>query len=103
MQNLIHNLDNQQKSQEVKVQRTDQVFTTQTPPLTPAKEKQNALPEHPEEEEEEGTESLKDEMQKRTSQLTAKENEVRRSLSRSTTHQSSCRQPRLSSCKDYLP
>ncbi|XP_059723587.1 TRAF3-interacting JNK-activating modulator isoform X2 [Haemorhous mexicanus] len=77
LQNLIHNLDNQQKSQEVKVQRTDQVFTTQTPPLTPAKEKQNALSEHPEEEEEEeGTESLKDEMQKRTSQLTAKENEV---------------------------
>ncbi|XP_050841051.1 TRAF3-interacting JNK-activating modulator isoform X3 [Serinus canaria] len=75
LQNLIHNLDNQQKSQEVKVQSTDQVFTTQTPPLTPAKEKQNALPEHPEEEEE-GTESLKDEMQKRTSQLTAKENEV---------------------------
>ncbi|NWT34006.1 T3JAM protein, partial [Cardinalis cardinalis] len=76
LQNLIHNQNNQQKSQEVMVQRTDQVFTTQTPPLTPAKEKQNALSEHPEEEEEEeGTESLKDEMQKRTPQLTAKENE----------------------------
>ncbi|NXF21516.1 T3JAM protein, partial [Rhodinocichla rosea] len=72
LQNLIHNQNNQQKSQEVTVQRTDQVFTTQTPPLTPAKEKQNALSEQPEEE---GTESLKDEMQKRTSQLTAKENE----------------------------
>lgn len=56
----------------------DQVSTTQTPPLTPVKEKQNALLEHPEEEE--GEESLKDEMQKRTSQLTAKENEVRKSL-----------------------
>ncbi|XP_071306435.1 TRAF3-interacting JNK-activating modulator isoform X1 [Agelaius tricolor] len=75
LQNVIHNQNNQQKSQEVMVQRTDQVFTTQTPPLTPAKEKQNVLSEQPEEEEE-GTESLKDEMQKRTSQLTAKENEV---------------------------
>ncbi|NWS88688.1 T3JAM protein, partial [Toxostoma redivivum] len=75
LQNLIHNQNNQQKSQEVTVQRKDQIFTTQTPPLTPAKEKQNALLEHPEEEEEEGTESLQDEMQRRTSQLTAKENE----------------------------
>lgn len=57
----------------------DQVFTTQTPPLTPAKEKQNTLLEHSEEEEW-GEESLKDEMQKRTFQLTAKENEVRKSL-----------------------
>ncbi|XP_053854405.1 TRAF3-interacting JNK-activating modulator isoform X1 [Vidua macroura] len=78
LQNLIHNQNNQQKSQEVTVQRKDQVFTTQTPSLIPAKEKQSALSEHPEEEEEEeeGTESLKDEMQKRTFQLTAKENEV---------------------------
>ncbi|KAM6998196.1 TRAF3-interacting JNK-activating modulator [Passerculus sandwichensis] len=75
LQSVIHNQNNQQKSQEVTVQRTDQVSTTQTPPLTPAKEKQNALSEQPEEEEE-GTESLKDEMQKRTLQLTAKENEV---------------------------
>ncbi|NXO69228.1 T3JAM protein, partial [Phainopepla nitens] len=74
LQNLIHNQNNQGKSQEVTVQRKDQVFTAQTPPLTPAKEKQNTLLEHPEEEEE-GTESLKDEMQERTSQLTAKENE----------------------------
>ncbi|XP_074384173.1 TRAF3-interacting JNK-activating modulator isoform X2 [Zonotrichia albicollis] len=78
LQNVIHNQNNQQRGQEVTVQRTDQVSTTQTPPLTPAKEKQNALSEHPEEEEE-GTESLKDEMQKRTSQLTAKENEKQRS------------------------
>ncbi|XP_039551803.1 TRAF3-interacting JNK-activating modulator isoform X2 [Passer montanus] len=77
LQNLIQNQHNQQKSQQVEVQRTDQVFTTQTPPLTPAKEKQKALSEHPEEEEEEeGTESLQDEMQKRTAQLTAKENEA---------------------------
>ncbi|XP_014113579.1 PREDICTED: TRAF3-interacting JNK-activating modulator isoform X1 [Pseudopodoces humilis] len=74
LQNLIHNQNNQGKSQEVTVQRKGQVFITQTPPLTPAKEKQNALLEHPEEEEE-GTESLKDEMKKKASQLTAKENE----------------------------
>ncbi|KAM6232604.1 TRAF3-interacting JNK-activating modulator isoform 2-T2 [Spheniscus humboldti] len=74
LHNLVQNQTNEQKTQEATVQRKDQVFTTQTPPLTPAKEKQNALLEHPEEEE--GEESLKDEMQKRTSQLTAKENEV---------------------------
>ncbi|XP_051664539.1 TRAF3-interacting JNK-activating modulator [Manacus candei] len=74
LHNLIQN--NQQKSQEVAVQRKDQVFTTQTPPLIPAKENQNTLLEHPEEEEEEGEESRKDEMQKKTSQLTAKENEA---------------------------
>ncbi|XP_075030386.1 TRAF3-interacting JNK-activating modulator isoform X6 [Calonectris borealis] len=74
LHNLIQNQTNEQKSQETTVHRKDQGFTTQTPPLTPAKEKQNALLEYPEKEEEE--ESLKDEVQKRTSQLTAKENEV---------------------------
>ncbi|XP_074971610.1 TRAF3-interacting JNK-activating modulator isoform X2 [Phalacrocorax aristotelis] len=74
LHNLMRNQTNEQKTQEPTVQRKDQVFTTQTPPLTPAKEKQNALLERLEEEE--GEESLKDEMQKRTSQLTAKENEV---------------------------
>ncbi|XP_072700939.1 TRAF3-interacting JNK-activating modulator isoform X1 [Ciconia boyciana] len=74
LHNLIQTQTNKQETQEGTVQRKDQVFTTQTPPLTPAKEKQNALLEHPDEEE--GEESLKDEMQKRTSQLTAKENEV---------------------------
>ncbi|XP_009572774.1 PREDICTED: TRAF3-interacting JNK-activating modulator [Fulmarus glacialis] len=74
LHNLMQNQTNEQKSQEAMVQRKDQVFTTQTPLLTPAKEKQNSLLEHPEKEEEE--ESLKDEVQKRTSQLTAKENEV---------------------------
>ncbi|KAM9369396.1 TRAF3-interacting JNK-activating modulator [Phaethornis superciliosus] len=49
----------------------NQVLTTQTPPLTPPREKQNTLIEHPEE----GEESLKDEMQKRTSQLRPKEKE----------------------------
>ncbi|NXL71857.1 T3JAM protein, partial [Leptocoma aspasia] len=103
LQNLIHNQNNQQKSQEVTVQRKDQVFTTQTPPLTPAKEKQNALLEHPEEEEE-GTESLKDEMQKRTSQLTAKENEcseLRSELEALSQEYRSCL-ARLRQCRDEL-
>ncbi|XP_010156203.1 PREDICTED: TRAF3-interacting JNK-activating modulator [Eurypyga helias] len=74
LHDVIQNQIKERESQEVTVQRKDQVFTTQTPPLTPAKENQNALFERPEEEE--GEESLKDEMQKRTSQLAAKENEV---------------------------
>ncbi|XP_054251894.1 TRAF3-interacting JNK-activating modulator [Indicator indicator] len=74
MHNLIQNQSKEWKPQEVTVQRKDQVQTTQTPPLTLAKEKQNALLEHPEKKE--GEENLKDEVQKRTSQLTAKENEV---------------------------
>ncbi|XP_071673713.1 TRAF3-interacting JNK-activating modulator isoform X3 [Patagioenas fasciata] len=71
---LIQSRTEEGKTQVVSMQRQDQVFTTQTPPLTPAKEKQNALLEQPEEEQ--GEERLKDEMQKRTSQLTAKEKEV---------------------------
>ncbi|NXB65548.1 T3JAM protein, partial [Struthidea cinerea] len=101
LQNLIHNQNNQQKSQEVTVQRKDQVFTTQTPPLTPAKEKQNSLLEHPEEE---GTESLKDEMQKRTSQLTAKEDEcseLRSELEALSEEYQSCL-TRLRQCRDEL-
>ncbi|NXJ21105.1 T3JAM protein, partial [Dicrurus megarhynchus] len=101
LQNLIHNQNNQQKSQEVTVQRKDQVFTTQTPPLTPAKEKQNALLEQSEEE---GTESLKDEMQKRTSQLTAKEDEcseLRSELEALSEEYQSCL-TRLRQCRDEL-
>ncbi|NWV07668.1 T3JAM protein, partial [Ptilonorhynchus violaceus] len=105
LQNLIHNQNNLWKSQEVMVQRKDQVFTTQTPPLTPAKEKQNARLEHPEEEEEkEKKESLKDEMQKRTSQLTAKENEcseLRSELEALSEEYQSCL-TRLRQCRDEL-
>nr|XP_009936923.1 PREDICTED: TRAF3-interacting JNK-activating modulator [Opisthocomus hoazin] len=74
LHNLLRSRTRAGEAQEAMVPSPDQVSTTQTPPLTPAKEKQNVLLEHPEEEE--GEESLKDEMQKRTSQLTAKENEV---------------------------
>ncbi|NXC19135.1 T3JAM protein, partial [Corythaeola cristata] len=79
----------------------DQVSTTQTPPLTPAKEKQNPLLEHPEEE---GEESLKDEIQKRTSQLTAKENEcteLRSELEALSEEYRSCLS-RLRQCRDEL-
>ncbi|NWS22835.1 T3JAM protein, partial [Pachyramphus minor] len=107
LHNLIQN--NQQKSQEVAVQSKDQVFTTQAPPLTPAKENQNTLLEHPEEEEEEeeeeeGEESLKDEVRKRTSQLTAKENEcweLRSELEALSEEYQSCL-TRLRQCRDEL-
>ncbi|KAM6108147.1 TRAF3-interacting JNK-activating modulator [Pterocles gutturalis] len=74
LHNLIQNQTNKWETQEATVQRKDQVLTTQTPPLTAAEEKQNSLLEHPKEEE--GEESLQDEMQEQTTQLTAKENEV---------------------------
>ncbi|NWH47174.1 T3JAM protein, partial [Fregata magnificens] len=101
LHNLMQNQTNEQKTQEATVQRKDQVFTTQTPPLTPAKEKQNILLEHPEEE---GEESLKDEMQKRTSQLTAKENEcteLRSELEALSEEYRSCL-TRLRQCRDEL-
>ncbi|NXY87785.1 T3JAM protein, partial [Alcedo cyanopectus] len=81
----------------------DQVFTTQTPPHTPDKEKQNTLLEHPEKEEE-GEESLKEEIQKRTSQLTAKENEcteLRSELEALSEEYRSCL-TRLRQCRDEL-
>ncbi|XP_053943489.1 TRAF3-interacting JNK-activating modulator isoform X2 [Cuculus canorus] len=74
LNNLIQNQSNQQKSQEGTERRKDQVVTTQIPPPAPAKENQNAPLERPEEKA--GEERLKDEMQNKTSQLTAKEKEV---------------------------
>ncbi|XP_074019436.1 TRAF3-interacting JNK-activating modulator isoform X2 [Numenius arquata] len=102
LHDLIKNQTNEQKMREMMVQRKDQVSTTQTPPLTPTKEKQNALLERPEEEE--GEESLKDEMQKRTSQLTAKENEcteLRSELEALSEEYRSCL-TRLRQCRDEL-
>ncbi|NWU99417.1 T3JAM protein, partial [Upupa epops] len=112
LHNLIQNQPDQQKSQETTAERKDQVSTMQTPPpLTPAKQSQNTLLEHPEEEEEEkeekeeeGEESLKDEMQKRTAQLTAKENECRelRSELEALSEEYRCCLSRLRQCRDEL-
>uniref|UniRef100_A0A8B9D5S9 TRAF3 interacting protein 3 n=1 Tax=Anser cygnoides TaxID=8845 RepID=A0A8B9D5S9_ANSCY len=101
LHNLMQNQTNKRQMQEAMVQRKDQVFTTQSPPLTPAKETQNALLKHPEEEAEE---SLKAEIQKRTSQLTAKENEcqeLRAELEALSEEYRSCL-TRLRQCRDEL-
>ncbi|XP_068774687.1 TRAF3-interacting JNK-activating modulator isoform X12 [Struthio camelus] len=98
---LLQNQTNEQKTPEAMVQKKDQVLTSQTPPLTPATGKQNAPLEHPEEE---GEESLKDEMQKRTSQLTAKENEcteLRLELEALSDEYRSCL-TKLRQCRDEL-
>ncbi|XP_010215157.1 PREDICTED: TRAF3-interacting JNK-activating modulator [Tinamus guttatus] len=91
--------DNQLKAERISAIE-DQVLTTQTPPLTPATEKQNALLEQQEKEEE----SLKNEMQKRTSQLTAKENEcteLRLELEALSDEYRSCL-TKLRQCRDEL-
>ncbi|XP_062450914.1 TRAF3-interacting JNK-activating modulator isoform X2 [Rhea pennata] len=101
LHNLLQNQSNEQKTPEVMVQRKDQVLTTQTPPLTPTTKKQSALLEQPEKE---GEEILKDEMQKKTSQLTAKENEcteLRLELEALSDEYRSCL-TKLRQCRDEL-
>ncbi|NWX87826.1 T3JAM protein, partial [Nothoprocta ornata] len=101
LHNLLQNQTNEQKTTEMMVQRKDQVLTTETPSLTPAIEKQNALLKQQENEREE---SLKNEMQKRTSQLTAKENEcteLRLELEALSDEYHSCLN-KLRQCRDEL-
>ncbi|XP_063274421.1 TRAF3-interacting JNK-activating modulator [Prinia subflava] len=102
LQNLIHNQNNLGKSQEVTVQRKDQVSTTQSPPLSPAKENQNALLEQPEEEQE-GAESLKDEVQERTSQLTAEDSEVHEDTPAAELGRAPLQAQRCSRCSSPAP
>ncbi|XP_053943493.1 TRAF3-interacting JNK-activating modulator isoform X6 [Cuculus canorus] len=102
LNNLIQNQSNQQKSQEGTERRKDQVVTTQIPPPAPAKENQNAPLERPEEKA--GEERLKDEMQNKTSQLTAKEKEcteLRSELEVLSEEYRSCL-TRLRQCRDEL-
>ncbi|XP_025891833.1 TRAF3-interacting JNK-activating modulator [Nothoprocta perdicaria] len=101
LHNLLQNQTNEQKTTEMMVQRKDQVLTTETPSVTPAIEKQNALLKQQENEREE---SLKNEMQKRTSQLTAKENEcteLRLELEALSDEYRSCLN-KLRQCRDEL-
>ncbi|XP_075766158.1 TRAF3-interacting JNK-activating modulator isoform X3 [Pelodiscus sinensis] len=70
--NLLQNQSKEQKAQEEVVGRKDQVLTMQIQPPCPIRDKQGALLNHPEDE---GEENLKDQIQRRTAQLIAKEKE----------------------------
>ncbi|XP_043356594.1 TRAF3-interacting JNK-activating modulator isoform X7 [Dermochelys coriacea] len=72
LHNQLQNQSKEQKSQEEVVGRKDQVLTMQLQPPSPVREKQDALLKHPDHE---GEENLKDQVQKRTAQLIAKEKE----------------------------
>ncbi|KFQ20314.1 TRAF3-interacting JNK-activating modulator [Mesitornis unicolor] len=102
LHSLIQNQSKAGQSREGTAQRKDQVYTTQTPPLAPAKENQITLLKRPEEEE--GGRSLEDEVQQRTSQLTAKEKEcteLRSELEALSEEYRSCLS-RLRQCRDEL-
>ncbi|XP_006118825.2 TRAF3-interacting JNK-activating modulator isoform X1 [Pelodiscus sinensis] len=72
LHNLLQNQSKEQKAQEEVVGRKDQVLTMQIQPPCPIRDKQGALLNHPEDE---GEENLKDQIQRRTAQLIAKEKE----------------------------
>ncbi|XP_073176475.1 TRAF3-interacting JNK-activating modulator isoform X3 [Lepidochelys kempii] len=72
LRNQLQNQSKEQKAQEEVVGRKDQVLTMQLQPPSPVREKQDALLKHPDHE---GEENLKDQVQKRTAQLIAKEKE----------------------------
>ncbi|XP_074833551.1 TRAF3-interacting JNK-activating modulator [Carettochelys insculpta] len=72
LHNLLKNQSKEQKAHEEQIGRKDQVLTTQLQSPCPVRDKQGALLKHPDNE---GEEKLKDETQKRTAELIAKEKE----------------------------
>ncbi|XP_067414926.1 TRAF3-interacting JNK-activating modulator [Emydura macquarii macquarii] len=101
LHNLLQNQAKEQKSREEVVGRKDQVLTMQIQPPSPVREKQNALLKHPDDE---GEENLKDQMQKRTAQLIAKEKEcaeLRSELEALSDEYRSC-MTKLRQCRDEL-
>ncbi|XP_032650036.2 TRAF3-interacting JNK-activating modulator isoform X1 [Chelonoidis abingdonii] len=101
LHNQLQNQSKEKAAQEEVVVRKDQVLTMQIQPPSPVREKQDALLKHPDDE---GEESLKDQMQKRTAQLIAKEKEcadLRSELEALSDEYHSC-MTKLRQCRDEL-
>ncbi|XP_074792346.1 TRAF3-interacting JNK-activating modulator [Natator depressus] len=101
LRNQLQNQCKEQKAQEEVVGRKDQVLTMQLQPPSPVREKQDALLKHPDHE---GEENLKDQVQKRTAQLIAKEKEcadLRSELEALSDEYRSC-MTKLRQCRDEL-
>ncbi|XP_030417554.1 TRAF3-interacting JNK-activating modulator isoform X1 [Gopherus evgoodei] len=101
LHNQLQNQSKEKAAQEEVVVRKDQVLTMQIQPPSPVREKQDALLKHPDEE---GEENLKDQVQKRTAQLIAKEKEcadLRSELEALSDEYRSC-MTKLRQCRDEL-
>nr|XP_048682432.1 TRAF3-interacting JNK-activating modulator isoform X3 [Caretta caretta] len=101
LRNQLQNQSKEQKAQEEVVGRKDQVLTMQLQPPSPVRERQDALLKHPDHE---GEENLKDQVQKRTAQLIAKEKEcadLRSELEALSDEYRSC-MTKLRQCRDEL-
>ncbi|XP_044870208.1 TRAF3-interacting JNK-activating modulator isoform X1 [Mauremys mutica] len=101
LHNELQNQSKEKAAQEEVVVRKDQVLTMQIQPPSPVREKQDALLKHPGDE---GEENLKDQVQKRTAQLIAKEKEcadLRSELEALSDEYRSC-MTKLRQCRDEL-
>ncbi|XP_039390840.1 TRAF3-interacting JNK-activating modulator isoform X2 [Mauremys reevesii] len=101
LHNQLQNQSKEKAAQEEVVVRKDQVLTMQIQPPSPVREKQDALLKHPDDE---GEENLKDQVQKRTAQLIAKEKEcadLRSELEALSDEYRSC-MTKLRQCRDEL-